>query len=155
MFELALWAPALLTFGVFCMLFQGRQAKCPAWIRALASLLCGVLTVRYMIWRFSSTLPLHQNFFQTVWAKVFLFTELSTLTSSLLVYFFMSRTINRSDEATAHQNSANHDLPADVFIATYNESRDILERTMVGALAIDHTDLRVWLLGRWQSCLGP
>jgi cellulose synthase (UDP-forming) len=34
----------------------------------------------------------------------------------------------------------------DVFIATYNEPADVIERTMVGALAIDHNDLRVWIL---------
>src|SRR4029078_6227139 len=36
--------------------------------------------------------------------------------------------------------------PVDVFIATYNEPFDILERTIVSATCIDHPDLRVWVL---------
>ena len=32
------------------------------------------------------------------------------------------------------------------FIATYNEDYDILERTIVGAMAIAHPDLRGWVL---------
>jgi hypothetical protein len=34
----------------------------------------------------------------------------------------------------------------DVFIATYNEPVSVLERTIIGALAIDHPDLRVFVL---------
>ncbi len=145
MFDLATWAPVLVTFGILFLNFELHD-DCPRWNRAFAAAFCGGLTVRYMWWRATSTLPTQQNALQACWSGAFLLVELATLTSTLLVYFFMSRTVDRSGEATAYENSADHDLPADVFIATYNESQDILERTMVGALAIDHPDLRVWLL---------
>lgn len=39
------------------------------------------------------------------------------------------------------------DLPkVDVFIPTYNEDRTILEKTIVGALALDWPDLTIWVL---------
>ena len=145
MTDISLWAPLLLTLGSMIALFEilgSHSAKA----RFTASLICVVLTLRYIHWRILCTLPHHQSLLQSAWANLFLLVELATLTSSMLVYFFMSRTINRSSEADAHQNSAAHQLPVDVFIATYNESRDILERTAVGALAIDHADLRVWIL---------
>lgn len=143
--DVTIWAPLLFATGMLVVICELGSPKSSA-TRATVSALCAAITLRYMYWRASSTLPLHQNAVQSAWAKLFLLVELATLTSSLLVYFFMSRTIDRSDEASAHQNSSNHTLPADVFIATYNESRDILERTMVGALAIEHPDLRVWIL---------
>lgn len=115
-------------------------------VRAMAALLCTGLTLRYICWRISSTLPPQQNELQRLWSRSFLVAELATLISSMLIYFFLSRTINRSDEATAFENSAHHDQPTDVFIATYNEPRDILERTIIGTLAIEHADLRIWLL---------
>lgn len=145
MIDLSVWAPLLFTAGVLVVLCELGTWRSPL-IRAGVAALCAALTLRYMYWRVFSTLPLHQNGFQNAWAKLFLGVEMATLISSLLVYFFMSRTIDRSAEASTHEDSANHALPADVFIATYNESRDILERTMVGALAIEHPDLRVWIL---------
>ncbi|MFY9855396.1 MAG: glycosyltransferase, partial [Terracidiphilus sp.] len=66
--------------------------------------------------------------------------------SSLLIYFFMSRTLSRGLEADTHRDSPFMNAPVDVFIATYNEPADVIERTMVGAMGIDHTDLRVWIL---------
>ena len=138
-------ATTALTTGLLLSLFLllGRQS---ALARAAAAILCIALTLRYMAWRVLFTTPTHQNLLQHAYSKVFLTIELATLTSSILVYFFMSRTISRSAAATASANSPLHQAPTDIFIASYNESRDILERTIVGALDLAHPDLRVWLL---------
>ena len=143
--ELTTLAPLLFTTGLMLSLFLllGRGS---AVARAAAAVLCMALTLRYMIWRALYTAPTHQNLLQHAYARVFLVIEMATLTSSLLVYFFMSRTVDRKVEADQHSHSALNQSPTDVFIASYNESRDILERTIVGALALDHPDLRVWLL---------
>jgi cellulose synthase (UDP-forming) len=44
----------------------------------------------------------------------------------------------------------------DIFIPTYNENRDILERTIIGAKGQSHSDFRVWVLddGRRQWVKG-
>ncbi len=131
--------------GLFFFLFEGLGHESRT-ARALAAVVCVGLTLRYLYWRILFTLPLHQNLLQSIYAHLFLAIETCTLVSSMLVYFFMSRTVSRSAAADLHANSALHDAPTDVFVASYNESYDILERTLVGALALKHKDLRVWLL---------
>ncbi len=135
-------APAALATGFLLLLFLARSRIA----RPAAAILCIGLTIRYMVWRVLCTTPTHQNMLQHAYARVFLTVELATLTSSILVYFFMSRTVDRTPQADLHAHSPLHTAPTDVFIASYNESRDILERTIVGALALTHPDLRVWLL---------
>ena len=145
MLTLETLAPTLLATGLLFAAFAllGPASK---HARALASLLCIALTLRYLHWRILHTLPKTGNLAQHVYTHVFLTAETATLISSILVYFFMSRTISRSAAATASANSSHHRQPVDIFVASYNESRDILERTIVGALALDHPDLAVWLL---------
>lgn len=143
--ELHTWAPLLFTLGLLFVLFEifGRRSK---YARAIAAATCIALSVRYVYWRIFFTAPLDQNLAQQIWARFFLFVEILAVTSAALVYFFMSRFVDRRAIADERRNSPPLDAPVDVFIATYNESREILERTMVGAKAIDHADLRVWIL---------
>jgi cellulose synthase (UDP-forming) len=69
-----------------------------------------------------------------------------SLLSAQINLLMLARTRDRRGEADAYAGHPVCRAPVDVFIATYNESRDILERTLIGACAIDHPDLRVWLL---------
>lgn len=143
--ELSTWAPLLLASGCLLVIFQalGRQSK---YSRALAAALCILLSARYLYWRLLFSAPVHQNMIQQVWAKLFLAVEVLAVVSSMLVQFFMSRHLDRRAVADARQHSPLLSSPVDVFIATYNENYDILERTIVGAKAIEHADLRVWVL---------
>lgn len=145
MTTISTWAGLLITAGFLLAILEicGIQS---AKVRVLASATCALVTLRYVYWRILFTIPLHQNLAQTLWSYTFLVIELCTIMSSLLIYLFMSRTISRSAEATANRNSDLNDAPTDILIATYNESYDILERTIVGALAVEHPDHRVWVL---------
>jgi cellulose synthase (UDP-forming) len=143
--ELHTWAPLLFTVGLLLIAFEvlGRHSRNA---RAFGAMVCIACSLRYLYWRIYFTAPLHQNLAQTIWSRFFLCIESSALISAMLVYFFMSRFIDRRAIADRRQNSPLIHAPVDVFIATYNEGREILERTMVGAKAIDHSDLRVWIL---------
>jgi cellulose synthase (UDP-forming) len=143
--DITTWAALLVTARFLLVVLEIWGVRSPI-VRMIAAATCALVTLRYVYWRTLFTLPVHQNLPQTLWAFAFLGIELCTLLSSLLVYLFMSRTISRSAEATAHRNSELNQAPTDILIATYNESYDILERTIVGALAVEHPDLRVWLL---------
>jgi cellulose synthase (UDP-forming) len=77
---------------------------------------------------------------------MFFFFEAMNNLSSAMVCFFLSRTKDRSADADAAQSSPLLAAPVDVFIATYNESAAVLERTIIAAMAIDHPDLRVFVL---------
>ncbi len=147
--DTAVWTPALLTLGVFlgfAWLPPNDQRRPAARLaRALAALFTGALTLRYVTWRVDA-LPPSQSWAQDLWVMLFLAAELLNHLSNLLALFFLSRTRDRSAEADAAQHSPLIHAPTDVFIATYNEPLVVLERTLTGAMDIDHPDLRVWVL---------
>ena len=143
--QLACWAPLLVTCSFLFLLFVSLGRTSPV-ARALGAAVCIFVALRYMYWRILFSSPLDQNLIQTIWARLFLAFECGTIVSVMLVQFFLSRSSNRSAIADARAMSPLRNAPTDVFIATYNEEIDILERTIVGAMAIDHPDLRVWVL---------
>jgi cellulose synthase (UDP-forming) len=128
----------LLLFVLF-----GRASKA---CRVIAAALCIFLALRYLWWHATLGMPKGQTLRQQAWARTFFFFETMNNLSSMLVCFFLSRTKDRSADADAAQNSPLLAAPVDVFIATYNEPASVLERTIIGAMAIDHPDLRVFVL---------
>jgi cellulose synthase (UDP-forming) len=144
-FSGATYAPLLIALAVpfTALALLGPKHKVA---RMLASVTCVVCGLRYIWWRWTMSMPVGQEPWQQAWAWIFLIFESLTVISSLTVYCFMGRTRNRSREVDARIGSPLLNAPVDVFIATYNEDHDILERTLVGATSIDHADLRVWVL---------
>nr|WP_249200553.1 PilZ domain-containing protein [Thetidibacter halocola] len=76
-----------------------------------------------------------------------------TWIDAAILFAFLLRRSDRSSEADAHEARLralpSSDLPeVDVFIATYNEPQDVLERTIAGAMALDWPSerLHVWIL---------
>ncbi len=118
------------------------------WVRATALGICVFLSWRYMLWRiFYSIPPIDQplNF-----AVGFLFTAVEALSmvGTTLTELFLSRVRNRTEEADRNASWLNglERLPkVDVLICTYNEDEDILEPTILGALAINYDNFRVWV----------
>ena len=145
MIEFSTFGPLLVSMGLMLAMFAifGRNSK-PC--RAIAAALCIFLALRYLWWHASMGMPKGQSLLQQTWAWTFFLFESMANVSSVLVYFFLSRTKDRSAEADAAQNSLLLAAPVDVFIATYNEPASVLERTIVGAMAIDHPNLRVFVL---------
>lgn len=137
--------PLLVVSGLlwFITASLGRESK------VTRALLCGAAAaflLRYLYWRLRYTLPIGPTWMQTAWAIVFVACESGVILNSLTSLFFLSRHRERTEEILRHENSKLLDAPVDVFIATYNEGFEILERTIQGALSIDHSDLRVWVL---------
>jgi len=145
MVDLDSFAPILVTIGLFLALstLGGTQSRLG---RALAATLCIILAIRYVWWHGTAGMPRNQDLPEQIWAWTFFFFEAMAVLSAMTVYVFMARTSNRSPKADRHMGSRLHSAPVDVFIATYNESAEILERTIIGAVGIDHPDLRVFVL---------
>jgi cellulose synthase (UDP-forming) len=143
--DIKTWAALLSSAGLLILMLESYGIQSPK-VRASAALICAYLSLRYIYWRVLFTFPSHQKIAQSAWCLTFLSIELCTIVSTLLIYLFMSRSISRSAEADAHQDSPLRNAPTDIFIATYNESYEILERTVIGALAVEHSDHRVWVL---------
>lgn len=110
----------------------------------------GVLLLRYAIWRSTETLPDPSHGFASVWSYVFFFFEMVSITYTLATIVVMVRRRDSrpsADAGEARLRAAGSDVPAvDVFIATYNEDLQILEKTIVSAKAIDYPHVNVWVL---------
>ena len=135
--------PLFLSVGLVALLVQFGRGQ-GGLVRALFSALCIALAARYVWWRFEYSIPANQNIYQQAWAWMFFAFETMSICSSTSVILFMSRPGGRTPPAQIPPQIAN--APINVFIATYNEPYNIIERTIVGAKAINHPDVRVWIL---------
>nr|WP_286182378.1 glycosyltransferase [Rhizobium sp. ICMP 5592] len=107
-----------------------------------------------MLWRLTQTvLPYRYDGFNFYWVWFVFIVEMLAFTEVVLFLVLMSRYVDRSAEADRLAKSffARHEteLPTvDVFIPTYNEPLDVLERTIVGALSLDYPadKLKVYVL---------
>ncbi|MEW9806548.1 glycosyltransferase family 2 protein [Mesorhizobium marinum] len=130
-----------------------------AFHRAFLFGIAALLSLRYLWWRATETLAPAGLTLDFVASGSFFALELGATISSLSAYLILSRLRMRSGEATRNLNwwgDAKAPRVA-VLIATYNEERDVLERTIVGATSMKYPDFGVYVLddGRreWLSRL--
>ncbi|WP_353646662.1 glycosyltransferase [Mesorhizobium sp. WSM2239] len=147
-------APAFLVAAFFLIFVQG-WSRHRTWARAVTCAFVFAVAARYLLWRLTDTVLPYPNEggldFYWVW---FLYgIELLAFFDIALFLAVMSRYVDRSSQADAlardffRQPQA--ELPTvDVFIPTYNEPLDVLERTIVGALGLDYPrdKLKVYVL---------
>jgi cellulose synthase (UDP-forming) len=108
-------------------------------LRPLIVFLSGFASLRYFYWRTTSTLNLDSPLDAGV-SILLLAAEVYGVTVLFLGYF---QTIEMERRTPAPIRS----LPnVDVFIPTYNESIEIVRRTVIGALAIDYPRKQVFIL---------
>ncbi|MBN9168118.1 MAG: glycosyltransferase, partial [Myxococcales bacterium] len=108
-----------------------------------------VLMWRYMAWRWIVTLPPIGLSVDFLVGLIFVTVETLVVIGATISLSFLVRLTNRSPDADRNEPwlMAQPRLPlVDVFICTYNEEEAILERTIVGALALDYPRYRVWVL---------
>ena len=137
-------APSALVVGLALIVLPFCRRGEPL-VRAALLGAAFLLSIRYMAWRFAETvLPLGFTI-DAVAGWSFALLEAGTLASSSLAFLFLSRTRDRGPEADRHAAWWRPGpAPAvDILIATYNEEEAILERTIVGALAVRHPNTRV------------
>jgi cellulose synthase (UDP-forming) len=110
----------------------------------------GALLLRYAVWRSSDTLPDPTHGFASVWSYVFYAFEMVSVVYTLAAILVMVRRRDSRPSADAGEKrlrAAGRNVPAvDVFIATYNEDLQILEKTIVAAKAIDYPHVNMWVL---------
>ncbi|TCD16281.1 glycosyltransferase [Oricola cellulosilytica] len=106
-------------------------------------------TARYLYWRVTATIPPSDNLVDFGAGLLFFAVECAAVAGSVISYISLTRTRNRTAEADANSGWLfdQERLPlVDVFICTYNEEREILERTIIGAMAMDYPNYRLWVL---------
>lgn len=108
----------------------------------------------YIYWRVVETIPWGGSAGDLWWPLTCLAIEMAALFDGAILLALLSRPTNRSAEADAGEarwrslwaRDAGLLPPVDVFIATYNEPREVLEKTVLGCLALDWPEARVWVL---------
>lgn len=119
------------------------------WARRLVLGGAAILVVRYMYWRTVVTLPDLELSVQSLWPWAFYMLEMASLAGMLIGSFIQTRIASRSAEATHRETQLRmrgNPPFVDVFITTYNEGFDVIERTIVGALSMDYPRYAVWVL---------
>ena len=107
---------------------------------------------RYHYWRlFVTVLPAHGAWHEVGWVWFCYLVELLATWDALITYIAFLRTSDRRPEADAHEarlrTGPSSDFPAvDVYIPTYNEPLEVLEKTITGAVCIDYPNFQVWVL---------
>ncbi len=143
----AAFAPTLVIIGLAIAVLPLLDRRSPV-VRVVLLGATVLLAWRYMAWRLTETIPPPGFNLDAVFGWTFALLEAGTLASSTFAFLILSRSKNRSAEAD-RQAGWWKPGPAplvDVLIATYNEEEAILERTIVGALAVRHQRTRVWVL---------
>lgn len=134
-----------LLIAVLC-LRANRGHVAERWLFGAAA---AVLLIVYYVWRVTQTLPDWHMDFPSIWAYAFVGFEGMTISYTLISIVTLTRTSDYSVQADAGEAvlRQHRDAPAvDIFIATYNEGLDVLEKTVVAALAIDYPNFTVWVL---------
>jgi cellulose synthase (UDP-forming) len=117
--------------------------------RILFGSTAGSLLIMYALWRWHDTLPAFAFSVQSLWQYFFFAFEALAIVYTMMSIVILFRNIDRSGQADAAQSRMTRDgdfPPVDVFICTYDEPIEILERSILTALAQDYPDFTVWVL---------
>jgi cellulose synthase (UDP-forming) len=128
-------------------LFFGRVVKSRVGITATT----WAAVFYYLHWRLTVTMPWEASGAGFWWPLTCLSIEAISLFDAGILYLALTRKADRSREADIGEARLRAAEPAslppvDVFIATYNEPREVLEKTILGCLALDWPEARVWVL---------
>ncbi|MDU6726698.1 MAG: glycosyltransferase, partial [Bradyrhizobium sp.] len=117
--------------------------------RALLGATTATLLLIYTLWRWNDTLPSFDLTLQALWPRLFITLEIIAISYTLMSILILTRSVDRSAQADAARRAlaARGEQPAvDVFICTYDEPMEIVERSILAALALDYPDNTVWVL---------
>ena len=106
----------------------------------------GALLMMYALWRWHDTLPAFAFSVQNLWEYFFFAFEALAIGYTMMSIVILFRHIDRSRQADAAQDRMEHEggfPPVDVFICTYDEPIEILEKSILTALALDYPDATV------------
>jgi cellulose synthase (UDP-forming) len=148
-FELV--APLTFVFGAIYLLSPTLNLSRP-WPRVLVFGIVWLVIARYLDWRlFTTVMPADGEWYEVGWVWFCFAVEALALFDALILYLTLLRTSDRSGEADIHEarlRSLSRDqMPSvDVYIPTYNESLEVLEKTITGTLCLDYPNFKTWVL---------
>ncbi len=116
--------------------------------RALLLAVAVALALRYIWWRATETVAPAGLTLDFAASGSLLALEVASLAGSISAFIILSRTRDRSEEASEHQSWWEPKSPPHVaiLIATYNEELEVLERTITGAKGLRHPNKTIHVL---------
>ena len=117
-------------------------------VRFCALGVCIILSWRYVFWRIFDTIPPIDEPVNFIIGFVFIAIEALSMAGTTLTELFLTRVRNRTGEADRNLPwlfGLNRLPKVDVLICTYNEDEEIIEPTILGALAMSYQNYRVWV----------
>lgn len=138
-------------FGIIVGLFVIARVLDPKrpFDRILFGAIAATLLIIYAFWRWQDTLPPVSLSAESLWSHLFVLFETIAIFYTLVSIVILSRNIDRSGQADiAQRRLATEDsYPAvDVFICTYDEPMEVVERSILSALALRYPNFTVWVL---------
>jgi cellulose synthase (UDP-forming) len=134
---------ALIAAAVLPLLDRDRHI----W-RTIVVSFCLAMMWRYLAWRVLYTLPPAGFTTDFTVGLLFICIELLSAIGATISLVILTRTRSRSSDVN-HNLAWLGSLPrkplVDVLICTYNEDESILERTIIGAQALDYDNFRLWV----------
>jgi cellulose synthase (UDP-forming) len=144
-------APIALVLGAI-YLFGPNLPLSRTWARVTVFTVVWLIIARYLDWRlFTTVLVARGAWYEIGWIWLCFAIELLALMDALILYIGFLRTSDRRAEAARHEARLRalppNKLPSvDIYIPTYNEPVEVLEKTITGALCLDYPNFSVWVL---------
>ncbi len=119
----------------------------PVWLKLVLSLGAAAMNGRYLWWRITETLVL--DWYSGPLSVLLVVMECIAVLNTLII---ISQTVNQTDHSPKADKLSSlirggqYQPSVDIFIPTYDEPASVLQRTMVGAMAMSYPKKTVWLL---------
>jgi cellulose synthase (UDP-forming) len=148
---LQLLAPTIFVVGSIYVL-GSMLPIARGWARGSIFVVVWLVVAWYLHWRlFATVLTAQAAWYEIGWVWVCFAIELLAVVDQFVLYITFLRTSDRRGEADCHEAGIRtlppERLPSvDVYIPTFNEPMDVLEKTITGALCLDYPNLSIWVL---------
>jgi cellulose synthase (UDP-forming) len=130
------------------LVMAGLLERTDAFARVLFGATTAAFILCYAAWRWHDTLPHVEPSAERIWPYIFFAFEMIAILYTLMSIVILFRLKDRSGEADREEArlTASGDWPAvDIFICSYNEPLEVIERSIVPALAIDYPNYTLWV----------
>lgn len=143
--DLITFVPLSIILAFFLYIWNFEKTENRA--RALICIVGLIASVVYLVWRFNNTLFLYEGLTaRQFWIYAVYAIELIGFFEIAMFLLIMSRTKDRGATIKELPPDIAKMYDVDIFIPTFNEPIEVLEKTIIGAKHIDWQNKKVWVL---------
>jgi cellulose synthase (UDP-forming) len=136
-----------LVVGIFWLLVAPSLSKDRNSHRTVVTIFTALVGVRYLLWRlFVTVIPFKGGNLENFWVILVYVVEVLAFIEICIFLLIMSKKNSRNEDADHYEKDLFRHPSVDIFIPTYNEGLDVLEKTVIGAKNLDYPNFKVWVL---------